>query len=166
MTGSYESQTPRRPRTPLCWLKSTSRRTFVVYPLAVVAIELALRAGDLAFVPWGLPLLVWGYLQYRLCGDYRTRHGGGGPGLDVPPERIVDSGIYRWIRNPMYLGHMIFMAGLAVTFQSWAALALLAFHCYWFDVRVREDEAHLEELFGDAYRAYKARTRRWIPLIY
>jgi protein-S-isoprenylcysteine O-methyltransferase Ste14 len=153
-------------RNPLRWLKSTSRRTFVVYPLVIIGFELALRGGELPFVPWGVPLLVWGYLQYRLGGNFRTRHGGGGPGIEVPPERIVDTGIYRYIRNPMYLGHMIFMAGLAMTFQSWAALALLAFHLYWFDARAREDEIHLERLFGDAYRAYVARTKRWIPFVY
>ncbi len=156
----------RKRRSPLRWLRSTSRRTFVVYPIAIVGLELAVRHGRLAFVPWGLPLLLWGYLQYRFGGNYRTRHGGGGPGLDVPPERIVDTGIYHYIRNPMYLGHMIFMAGLAITFQSWAAVALLLFHLYWFDARVREDEVHLEQLFGDAYRAYIAHTKRWIPFVY
>ena len=161
-------QTPanRKPWGLLRWLQSTSRRTFALYPIAIVGIELAVRGGALPFAPWGLPLLLWGYLQYRLGGEYRTKHGGGGPGIEVPPERIVDTGIYRYIRNPMYLGHMIFMAGLAVTFESWAAVALLAFHLYWFNARAREDEAHLEHVFGDAYRAYVARTKRWIPFIY
>lgn len=156
----------RKKRNPIRWLKSTSRRTFVLYPLAIIVIELAMRRGELAFAPWGLPLLLWGYLQYRFGGTYRTNHGGGGPGLEVPPERIVDTGIYRYIRNPMYLGHMIFMAGLAITFQSWTAIALLLFHLYWFEARVREDEAHLRQLFGEAYRAYMVRTKRWIPFIY
>lgn len=164
-TSKAEATIGRR-RGVLRWLKSTSRRTFVVYPVAIAAIELALNGGDLPFVPWGVLLLIWGYLQYRFGGEYRTKHGGGGPGIEVPPERIVDTGIYAYIRNPMYLGHLIFMAGLAVTFESWAAVALLAFHLYWFDTRVREDEAHLEALFGDAYRAYKARTKRWLPYIY
>ncbi len=153
-------------RNLLRWLKSTSRRTFVVYPVAIIAIELAIRGGKLPFVPWGLPLLLWGYLQYRLGGTYRTRHGGGGPGIEVPPERIVDTGIYSYIRNPMYLGHMIFMIGLAITFQSWFAVALLAFHLYWFNARAQEDEANLEQLFGDSYRAYVGRTKRWIPFVY
>jgi hypothetical protein len=161
-----QSSSGRKHRSPLRWLKSTSRRTFVVCPVVIIGIELALRGGELPFVLWGLPLLLWGYLQYRLGGSYRTRHGGGGPGIEVPPERIVNTGIYRYIRNPMYLGHMIFMAGLAITFQSWAATALLAFHLYWFDARAREDEVHLERLFGDTYRAYVGRTKRWIPFIY
>lgn len=161
-----EGSLPKRPRTLKRWLQSTSNRTFAVYPALVIAVELLLRRGDLEIVPWAAPLLLWGYLQYRLCGNYRTRLGGGGPGLDVPPQRIVDRGIYRFIRNPMYLGHLIFMLGLALTFRSWLAVVLLAFHVVWFDRRVDGDEAHLEALFGADYRAYKARTKRWIPWIY
>ena len=71
------------------WLKSTSRRTFVLYPVLVVVLELIIRRGNLQFQPLGLPLLLWGYLQYRLVGNYRLRLGGGGPGLEVPPDRIV-----------------------------------------------------------------------------
>lgn len=169
MRNIGESPNPgpkRKRRSPLRWLKSTSRRTFFVYPVLVVAIELAWRGGELPFVPWGVPLLVWGYLQYRLGGEYRTKHGGGGPGIEVPPQRIVDTGIYAWIRHPMYLGHMIFMVGLAVTFRSLPAVALLVFHIFWFNARAREDEWHLEKMFGNAYRDYKDRTSRWIPFIY
>lgn len=156
----------KRPYTLKRWLKSTSRRTFVVYPLLIVLLEILWQQGLPDIVIWGVPLLPWGYLQYRLCGDYRTRHGGGGPGIEVPPERIVDTGIYGWLRNPMYLGHMIFMAGLAITFQSLAALALLIFHLFWFDRRVREDEQHLLQIFGEPYRDYMRRVKRWIPGVY
>jgi protein-S-isoprenylcysteine O-methyltransferase Ste14 len=145
------------------WLKSTSNRTFVVYPLAIIALQLVLSGGHLALVPWGLPLLAWGYLQYRWVGGYRTRLGKGGPGISVPPESLVVEGPYRYLRNPMYLGHLIFMAGLAVTFRSWPAVALLGFHMCWFQQRVAEDEARLEAIFGADYLAYKARVKRWIP---
>jgi protein-S-isoprenylcysteine O-methyltransferase Ste14 len=145
------------------WFKSTSKRTFVVYPIAVLAFEEGLHRGMVQIHPWGAVLLLWGYLQYRLCGTYRTERGGGGPGLEVPPDRIVAQGPYRYLRNPMYLGHLIFMLGLAVTFSSWLALALLAFHAVWFHRRVLRDEAHLEARFGESYRAYKQNVKRWIP---
>ena len=145
------------------WLASTPNRTFILYPVLVIAFELALQRGALAFVPWGKPLLAWGYLHYRLTGTYRRRIGGGGPGTAVPPERIVESGPYRWTRNPMYLGHLIFMLGLAITFGSWLAAAILIGNMVWFEMRVREDEARLDALFGAAYRDYKARVKRWIP---
>jgi protein-S-isoprenylcysteine O-methyltransferase Ste14 len=145
------------------WLASTPQRTFVLYPLLVVAFELVARHGRPEIVPWGVPLLVWGYLQYRLVGHYRMRRAHGGPGIDVPPEHIITTGPYAWVRNPMYLGHLIFMTGLAITFQSWPARALLVFHIVWFHRRVLDDEARLETLFGSEYRDYKARVKRWLP---
>ncbi len=155
--------TPKKPRTLLRYLKSTSRRSFVLYPLMIIALELALRGGELVIVFWGLPLLAWGYLQYRLVGKYRLQLGGGGPGLDTPPDRIVEKGPYRFLRNPMYLGHLIFMTGLAITFRSWAAVVLLLVHIPWFHARALKDEAYLEKRFGAAYLEYKSRVKRWIP---
>ena len=63
----------------------------------------------------------------------------------------------------MYLGHLIFLAGLAFALDSWLAAAVFAFHAVWFDRRVRDDEARLTALFGDRYREYLARVKRWIP---
>jgi len=157
---------PAPRRTLRRWFKSSSNRTFIVYPLVVIAFESALQGGVPQVVPWALPLLAWGYLQYRLVGNYRSRLGRGGPGVDVPPERIVEEGPYRYVRNPMYLGHLLFMLGLALAFRSWLAAALFAFHVFWFDRRVAADEARLEALFGTAYLEYKARVKRWIPGVF
>ncbi len=145
------------------WLKSTSNRTFVVYPLVIIAVQCLLHRGALPFVPWFAPLLAWGYLQYRLVGNYRLAHGGGGPGLSVPPERLVTAGPYGVMRNPMYLGHLVFMLGLALTFQSWLAALLLIYHLYWFNERAKEDEAQLRVLFGAQYERYADRVKRWVP---
>ena len=149
-----------RPLTLKRWLSSTPRRTFAVFPLLVALYELITQNEPAIFWP-GLPLLVWGYLQYRWSGAYRTRHGGGGPGLDKPPSRVVATGIYSFIRNPMYAGHLIFMVGLVITFSSPLAFALLAFHCWWFHQRALGDETHMRELFGTDYEAYALRVRRW-----
>jgi hypothetical protein len=157
------SDTPKKTRTLLRYLKSTSRRSFVVYPLLIIVLEFVLGGGVLTIVWWGLPFLAWGYLQYRLVGKYRLHLGGGGPGLDTPPDRIVAEGPYRFLRNPMYLGHLIFMAGLGITFGSWAALVLLLVHIPWFHSRVLKDEAQLAQRFGAPYLEYKSRVKRWIP---
>lgn len=146
----------------LTWLKSTPNRTFALYPVIVAAFAWLTRGG-LLIDPIGLPLLAWGYLQYRLVGNYRTGIGGGGPGFQKSPERVVDTGPYRFTRNPMYLGHLIFMVGLVITFHSWLAVAILAVNAWWFDRRVREDERALEARFGADYVAFKARVKRWIP---
>ena len=145
------------------WLKSTSNRTFIAWPLALLAVEALVQRGLPRVEPWAVPLLAWGYLQYRWVGTYRTALGGGGPGVSIPPDRIVEAGPYRWVRNPMYLGHLVFLAGLALLLRSWIGLALFVFHLFWFQRRVREDERHLEALFGEPYRAYCGRVKRWIP---
>jgi protein-S-isoprenylcysteine O-methyltransferase Ste14 len=159
------SRKAKSPKTLKRWLQSTSKRTFVLYPLLVAAFQYLWTGGHIDFHFAGLPLLAWGYAQYRLVGNYRERIGGGGPGIEIPPDRIVDFGPYAYTRNPMYLGHLIFMLGLAIAFWSWAALLLLAFHIYWFQQRVVEDEARLSKLFGPAYDDYRRRVKRWIPFI-
>lgn len=145
------------------WAGRTPVQTFVLIPLAVIAFELALHRGAIAVTPWGVPLLVWGYLQYRWVGSYRLPLAGGSHGMEVPPERIVSQGPYRFTRNPMYLGHLIFLLGLALTFRSWLALIILAARALWFHRRVLQDEARLEGIFGAEYDSYRARVKRWIP---
>lgn len=145
------------------WSCRTPVLTFIIFPISVVLVGLLLQRGKLTFVPWGALLLVWGYLQYRLAGRYRHPRAGGSSGMTVPPNHIVDSGPYRYTRNPMYLGHIIFMLGLAVTFWSWFALLILALRAAWFQQRVLRDEARLEKLFGSEYVVYRARVKRWLP---
>jgi protein-S-isoprenylcysteine O-methyltransferase Ste14 len=144
-------------------LARTPVRSFVLMPIAVAAFELARRGGTLAIEPLGLPLLAWGYCQYRLVGRFRTAHGGGGPGVEVPPRCLVIAGPYRFTRNPMYLGHLIFLAGLAVTFRSYFAVALVVGHAVWFHRRVKADEARLTARFGAEYTDYMGRVKRWVP---
>ena len=66
----------------------------------------------------------------------------------------------------MYLGHLIYLLGLVALFGSWLAFALFTFHLAWFDARAEEDERHLAERFGEPYRAYCRRVKRWIPGVY
>jgi protein-S-isoprenylcysteine O-methyltransferase Ste14 len=145
------------------WLRRTPVQTFILSPMIVVVAELALRRGAPAFVPWGCALLAWGYAQYLFVGRYRMPRAGGGWGIDIPPDRVVDSGPYRYTRNPMYLGHLIFMLGLAITFWSWFALILTAARVVWFHRRVLRDEQRLLQRFGDDYAAYCRRVKRWLP---
>ena len=145
------------------WFKSTSNRTFIVWPLVVFAAEALVQQGMPRIHWWAVPMLAWGYLQYLWVGIYRTREGGGGPGIAIPPDRLVLAGPYRWVRNPMYLGHLVFLAGLALALGSWIGAALLVFHAAWFDRRVREDEERLAGLFGEPYREYCRRVKRWVP---
>lgn len=153
-------------RGPGRLLQSTPFRTFVLYPAIVVAWELLLNEGRLRFQPWFLPLLVWGYLQYRLVGRYRIQLGGGGPGMDTPPERLVVSGPFAWCRNPMYLGHIIFLLGLTLGLQSALAAIITVATMGWFQWRVMRDEKRLRARFGQPYVDYSGRVKRWIPFLF
>ena len=144
------------------WLRSTSNRTFVFWPLLLLALQALQDGGWPRLNWWALPLLAWGYGQYRWVGALRAEQGGGGPGLSNPPLRLVTTGPYAWTRNPMYLGHLIFLLGLALLLSGPAWLVFAA-HCLWFDRRVRDDEAHLRQLFGEPCRDYMRRVKRWIP---
>ena len=145
------------------WLVRTPVVTFILCPLAVIAVELVLGRGRLTIAYWGVPLMAWGYLQYLMVGRFRLPRAGGSAGMEVPPERIIATGPYRYTRNPMYLGHLIFLIGVAVTFWSWLALIVLAARALWFHRRVLHDEERLERIFGAEYVAYRARVKRWIP---
>ena len=79
-----------------------------------------------------LPRMVWGYLQYRLCGRYCIRHGGRGPGLETPPDRVVPTGPYAYIRNAMYLGHLIYLLRLSLTLQSSLGAVITVAVALWF----------------------------------
>jgi protein-S-isoprenylcysteine O-methyltransferase Ste14 len=150
----------------LRWLTRTPVQTFILCPLAVFLFEAAWQGGWPRIDWWETPVMLWGYLQYKLVGRYRGPRAGGGPGMDTMPNRILDHGPYALTRNPMYLGHLIFLAGLAIVFRSWFAVILLAARAYWFHCRVLHDEARLLAEFGPAYDAYRARVKRWLPFMF
>lgn len=82
------------------------------------------------------------------------------------PERasqLVVNGIYRFTRNPMYLGLMPVLAAWAVYLgQPVALLALPLWVAYIGRFQIRPEEAAMHRLFGAAYSAYCLRVRRWI----
>jgi protein-S-isoprenylcysteine O-methyltransferase Ste14 len=142
-------------------IRSTSTRVFLLVP-AVIAIEQA-QARRQVRLKWS-PLLAAGYLSYRLSGNHRLPRAGGPPGMSQGmPERIVESGPYALTRNPMYLGHLIFLTGLTLATRSPLAAAIAGFHLAWFRERVQRDEQRLRDRFGTAYVDYCARVPRWLP---
>jgi protein-S-isoprenylcysteine O-methyltransferase Ste14 len=80
-----------------------------------------------------------------------------------PATHVVTAGPYRVSRNPMYLGTTVAYLGFAIAFaELWALVTLpLAVGILQSHVIARE-ERYLEAKFGDAFREYRARVRRWI----
>jgi protein-S-isoprenylcysteine O-methyltransferase Ste14 len=88
-------------------------------------------------------------------------------GTNVPPNlpttALVVDGIYRRTRNPLYLGTTLVYLGLGVAAGSFWAIGLVVPLLWVINTGVIAREEHyLERKFGDAYRAYKARVRRWV----
>jgi protein-S-isoprenylcysteine O-methyltransferase Ste14 len=88
-------------------------------------------------------------------------------GSNVPTNRptttIVESGPYRFTRNPIYMAMFLALIGLAVAFDSlWLFITLVPFALVIRYGVVAREEAYLERKFGDVYRAYRSRVRRWV----
>jgi protein-S-isoprenylcysteine O-methyltransferase Ste14 len=80
-----------------------------------------------------------------------------------PARVLVTTGIYRWTRNPVYLGFFLLYGGIGVAALSpWILILLLPLVVTIRYGVVAREEAYLERRFGDAYRDYKARVRRWL----
>lgn len=80
-----------------------------------------------------------------------------------PSTRLVTTGIFRYSRNPIYLGFLLILVGLGLFRDSpWiTAMVVPLWAVYRIGVIARE-EAYLTRLFGEDYRAYCDRTRRWL----
>lgn len=108
------------------------------------------------------PGVLAGYIPWRFLGFRRRGRGTLSP-VD-PPERLVVTGLYRWVRNPMYVGVLSALIGeafisaepglfvYAVGFFTAAQLFILAY-----------EEPVLERSFGSSYTEYKTNVRRWLP---
>ena len=79
------------------------------------------------------------------------------------PTALVAMPPYTWTRNPMYLGHLIFLTGLTLTLQSVLAGLITIVLAIWFHFRVRGDETKLAERLGPPYVDYTRSVNRWIP---
>ena len=115
------------------------------------------RLPGLVLMAIGLTCLLWCFRDFVVRGR-------GTPAPYDPPKKLVTMGLYRFVRNPMYVALVTALAGEALFFGSrslwiYAAFAWLAFH-----LRVLLfEEPRLRELFGAEYEAYRAAVPRWIP---
>ena len=80
-----------------------------------------------------------------------------------PTTALLTEGPFRLTRNPLYLGMTIQYVGLALLFNALWAIVLLPVALLIVQVAViKREERYLEQTFGEEYRAYKAKVRRWI----
>ena len=122
----------------------------------------------LALPPWPMPwwigaIVTVAGLAFTGLAFGLLRGAGEDPQPWTATGHIVDTGLYAHTRNPIYLGMAITMLGLALAFQSAMGVLLVpvAVGVVGGTVIARE-EAYLEGKFGEPYRAYLARVRRWL----
>ena len=123
-------------------------------PLAWQGTGLTRSAGG-ALMTAGVAVMVAGIRNFTRADTPVPRH--------LPARLLVTTGIHGWSRNPIYVGMFTVYAGVGLAAASaWiAALALPLAVTMRYRV-VASEEAYLEQRFGDDYRDYKARVRRWL----
>lgn len=79
------------------------------------------------------------------------------------PDKLIVEGLYKYSRNPMYLGFLVSLAGVYILLgASSPILLLLAFLVITNRYYIKFEEKAMTDTFGDDYLKYKASTRRWI----
>jgi protein-S-isoprenylcysteine O-methyltransferase Ste14 len=143
--------------------------TFVVPGTVAIYVPLLVgRAGGAPSAPSlcaGAVVLAIGAVVYTWCVWDFASFGRGTPAPIDAPKRLVVRGLYRFTRNPMYVGVLTVIVGWAVVFRSPALMLYGAgiwcvFHSF---VRLYE-EPHLRGVFGAQYDAYCRHVGRWLPL--
>jgi protein-S-isoprenylcysteine O-methyltransferase Ste14 len=124
-------------------------------PIAGLRFEAAAGVVGWAIVFAGVGLALWAAATFRRAGT--------SPVPFRPVHAFVLTGPYRFMRNPMYTGLSVVTAGVSLTTNTWwiAAFLIPVVLVIRFYV-IAKEERYLEGKFGDSYRAYVARVRRWL----
>ncbi|CAN5491585.1 isoprenylcysteine carboxylmethyltransferase family protein [soil metagenome] len=117
----------------------------------------ATRAVGILLIVVGLPGLVDSFARFALQGL-------GTPAPIAPPQKLVVTGLYRYVRNPIYVAIVAVILGQAVLFGDqrllgYGVLLWLTFHA----VVVGQEEPALVCSFGTEYEDFRANVPRWIP---
>ncbi len=98
-----------------------------------------------------------------VAGIRNLRRAGTPVPTNKPARTLVTTSIHGWTRNPIYLGFVLALLGTGILIRSpWIVILAVPLAIYFRYGVVAREEAYLERHFGDAYRDYKARVRRWV----
>jgi protein-S-isoprenylcysteine O-methyltransferase Ste14 len=111
--------------------------------------------SGILFISLGVTLNIWADGLFKRIGTTVKPF--------VPATAFAQTGPYRLTRNPMYLGFLIILMGIALLLKSYPALlGALTFFLLMNILFIRHEEADLIHTFGSTYLAYKRRVRRWL----
>lgn len=117
--------------------------------------------GPLRAAGWLLAVL--GFIAIGLPGILALRRAGTSPNPRRPTTAFVTDGPYRFTRHPLYVSMAAIYAGAALGVNSLWTLVLLVAAVVLIDRGpMAREEHYMERRFGDAYRAYTTRVRRWV----
>jgi protein-S-isoprenylcysteine O-methyltransferase Ste14 len=111
----------------------------------------------------GAAIFVIGFIIMLTCIVSFAIKGRGTISPADPTRQLVTTGLYRFSRNPMYVGVMLILIGEAILFSSTSLCAYVAFAWIAFQLFIwRFEEPRLIKDFGKEYNAYRKQVRRWI----
>ena len=119
--------------------------------------------SSLLFWPGGAMIIVGALIYFRCAWEFAIR-GLGTPAPTAPTKYLVTTALHRYVRNPMYLGVALAIAGQGVLYRNlhvveYAGIMLLIAHTFV----VSYEEPALRRQFGDSYEEYRKNVPRWIP---
>ena len=114
-----------------------------------------LRYVGLAMTFVGFLLGIGAFIEFRKARTTLDPHGSA--------RQLVTSGIYRFTRNPIYLGFLLMVIGIPLNSGLYWGIVLAPFYVFLMHrLIIRHEEVYLEKKFGKAYTGYTSRVRRWI----
>lgn len=82
-------------------------------------------------------------------------------------QKIIQKGLYKFLRHPSYTGSLLSFLGLGLSFSNWLSTIIIFVPIFFvFTYRIKIEEKALINNFGDKYINYSKSTKRLIPLIY
>ena len=81
-----------------------------------------------------------------------------------PEDKVIDKGLYRYTRNPMYVGMILLQIGVGIACSSWLYLLLAVVLIILLNANSSAEERYCLYLYSDNYQKYKNRTPRWIGI--
>jgi protein-S-isoprenylcysteine O-methyltransferase Ste14 len=144
-------------RPPLAWALAVLVGLALYWLVPLPFLPADLSAGWLGAMVFVLALALFAWAIITM-----TRAGSNVP-TNRPTTTIVEGGPYRFTRNPIYLGMFLGLIGLAIALNNlWLLLTLVPFALIIRYGVVAREEAYLERKFGNVYRGYRSRVRRWL----
>ena len=132
---------------------------------AMMLLHLFFPVLVLVSTPWhtaGLVPLALGVALNLVAGKSFMRSGNPIRAFE-PPQTLVTGGVYRFSRNPMYLGMVLMLAGIAILLGSLTPFIIIPVFATAIDrVFIVAEEAVLEQRFGDQWNQYRRMVRRWL----